>query len=106
LGENTNGERKGEMEEEDLCVELSKDATFFDLYEAIDAIEEKEGLDSLHFEEELWDNFDEELFEEVLALRSLENETRAQNTKVIDFFKKRGFSKEDIEIYLPIKFSA
>ena len=91
--------RKEKTEKEGI-VKLSKDATFVDLFEAIDASEEKE--EEVHFEEELLDNFDKEVVGEILYFRN--NPGEAAKTKVADFFRKHGFLKSDITTYLPIKF--
>ena len=96
-------EEKIESGEYDLKVILSKNATFVDLFIAIDAVEEEEGLGELGFEEELWDNFDKEIAEEVLSFRD-EQVTKAMSTKVIDFFRERGYTQADVSAYLPIKF--
>ena len=96
-------EEKMEDEERELNASISKDATFADLFNAIDVIEEKEGLGELHFEEELWDNFDAEIVEEVLAFRDMQA-SKAATTKVVDFFKERGYSQSDISVFLPVKF--
>lgn len=96
-------EEEMEDEERELNATISKDATFADLFNAIDAIEEEEGLDELHFEEELWDNFDSEIVEEVLAFRDVQA-SKAATTKVLDFFKERGYPQKDVSIFLPIKF--
>jgi len=93
------------MEEKDLCIQLSQDATFVDLFAAIAAIESIEGLGSLHFEEELWDNFVEAVVEEVLAFQDpLSALASKEDTRLVDFFNGRGYTKEEIEIYLPIEF--
>jgi len=96
-------DKKRELKERELNVSISKDATFADLFSAIDVIEEKEGLDELHFEEELWDNFDGGTVEEVLAFRDV-HASKAATTKVLDFFKERGYSQSDVSVFLPIKF--
>ena len=97
--------KKEEMEDEEreLNASISKDATFADLFNAIDAIEEEEGLGELHFEEELWDNFNSEIVEEVLAFRDVQV-SKAATTKVLDFFKERGYPQKDVSVFLPIKF--
>lgn len=92
-------EEEGEFEEE-IIVRLSKSATFADLFEAIDNLEQ-EG-EEVHFEEELWDNFDEEVVEEILELRN--NLSKAAKIKIISFFRKHEYSGKDITTYLPIKF--
>ena len=91
---------KGEWE---LNVTISKDATFADLFAAIDAVEEKEGLDELHFESELVDNFDSETADEVLAFYDVQ-EDKATTTKVLDFFKEHGYTQSDVAALLPVRF--
>ena len=94
---------ENEDEEQELKADIYRDATFADLFEAIDAIEEDVGLGELHFEEELWDNFNSEVAEKILAFRDVQ-EKEAANTKVLDFFKKYGYSQNDITVFLPIEF--
>ena len=96
-------EKEIEDEERELNATISKDATFTDLFNAINDIEEKEGLGELHFEEELWDNFDPEIVEEILAFREVQA-SKAATTKVLDFFNERGYSQIDVSTFLPIKF--
>jgi len=86
------------MESEELRVELRRDATFIELFDAIDDIENEEGLGEVHFEEELWDNFDPEFVEEVLSLRGT---SMAATTKLTDIFME---PLADISAYLPIDF--
>ncbi len=92
-----------EDEEQELNVILSKDATFSDLLNAIDFIEKEKGLGELHFEEELWDNFDSEIVEEILSFRDIQA-SKAATTKFMDFFKERGYSQSDVSKFLPIRF--
>lgn len=89
-------------EEREFHATISKNTTFADLFNIIDAVEEKDGLGALHFEEELVDNFDTDLVEEVLAFRDVQASTAA-TTKVFDFFKERGYSLSDISTLLPIR---
>lgn len=96
-------EEEMEDEERELKATISKDATFADLFNAIDAIEEEEGLGELHFKEELLDNFDTEIVEEVVAFRGAQA-NKAATTKVMDFFRERGYSQSDVSVFLPIKF--
>ena len=90
-------------EEEELLITLSTNATFADLFKAINELGDKEDFEEFHFDEELWDNFDEGIAEEILSFRDSQKE-KAATTKVTDFFKKRGYSIEDVSVYLPIKF--
>jgi hypothetical protein len=87
----------------EIRVLLSKDATFADLFAAIDALEKKEGEGVVHLDDELADNFDEKIAEEILAFRGIDN-NKAASTKVIDFFKAHGLPQSDIITLLPIKF--
>lgn len=96
-------EKKIQDKERELNATISKDATFSDLFNAIDAVKEDEGLGELHFEEELWDNFNSEIVEEVLAFRNVQA-SKAVITKVLDFFRERGYSQKDVSVFLPIKF--
>lgn len=91
-----------EGEGQELEVIISKNATFADLFMTIDSIEEKSGLGGLHFAEELEDNFNPDIIEEVISLRS--NREAAENTSVLDFFEERGYSQSDVSAFLPIKF--
>lgn len=92
--------------EEELRVVLPPEATMADLFRAIDDIVEKEGLEKLYFEAKLWESgFDKETVKEVLSLR--EDDERADEAakiKVIEFFEKHGYDKDDITAFLPIKF--
>lgn len=92
---------KKEGRQPELRVTISRDATFADLFNAIDAIEEHEGLDKFRFYEELLDNFGPDIAAEVLNFRGQTDET---TTTIVDFFKKRGYSQKDITVFLPIKF--
>lgn len=94
-------EEKMEGEEQELNVTISKDATFADLFRAVDAIEEEKISDV--FEEELWDNFDFRIVEEILAFRDAQA-SKAATTKILNFFKERGYSRSDVSAFLPIKF--
>lgn len=86
-----------ELPEEEKNVEISSKATLADLFNNLDELEEKIGFDNVHFWEEIWDNFDSKIGDELL--NSMDSDV-----KVIDFFKKHGYGKGDIEVYLPIKF--
>lgn len=94
-------ENRGEEEKEPLAT-LPKEATFADLFEVMESDEESEELADL-FEQELEDNFGSEILDEVLSFESTQKD-KATTTKIIDFFKKRGYSQEDVSVYLPIKF--
>ncbi|MDP2910058.1 MAG: hypothetical protein Q8N69_03255 [bacterium] len=92
-----------EDEERDLVVFISLDATFADLFKAIDAMEEEVGEGKFLFEEELRKNFGSEIAEEVLAFRDA-RASEGATTRVLDFFRGQGFSRKQVSIFLPIKF--
>lgn len=89
-------------EEEELEVVISKNATFADLFKVIDDIEKIKGLNKLHFEEELADNFDEDIAEDILEFS--DNKEKAKNTNILDYFEERGYSQDDVSAFLPIRF--
>ena len=89
--------------ERELYVSISKNATFADFFNAIDTIKEEEGLSELYLEEKLYDTFNTEIVEEVLAFRD-EQASKATTTKILNFFKERGYSQSDVSTFLPIKF--
>lgn len=103
--EQKRAQREGDVEgeERELNVSIAKGATFADLFDAIDIIEKEQGLGELHLEEELWNNFDSEIAERVLAFRDAQA-SKAATTKVLDFFKKCGYSQSEVSAFLPIKF--
>lgn len=86
-----------ELLEDEKNVEILSSATLADLFNALDELEDEIGFDNLHFWDEIWDNFDSKIGDELL--NSMESDV-----KVMDFFKKHGYSKNDIEVFLPIKF--
>lgn len=88
--------------EEGPLLEISNDATFADLFVAMDRFEG--DPDDLRFEAEVLDNFGEKINEEVLALMEPKHADRAATIKVLEFFKERGYSQSEVEAYLPIKF--
>jgi hypothetical protein len=92
-----------EGEEQELNVTISRDATFADLFKAVDAIEEEKGFDKLHFEEDLAENFGPKILKEILDFQNAQAD-KVATTKVLDFFKKRGYSQSYISAFLPIKF--
>ncbi len=86
---------------EDVVIKLPVNATFADLFKEIEDLDD-ETKEQLYLEEELMDNFGEEI---ALAFAEFEFETDiAAKTVVLDFFAQAGYSKEDVGIYLPIKF--
>lgn len=94
-----------ENKETDYYVTLPKDATMADLFAAIRAFEEEadeEVVDELHFNEELHDNFNPEISHDISDLE--DDPEAAAKTKLVDFFRERGYDLEDIIAYLPIKF--
>lgn len=92
-----------EGEERKLNAVISKDATFADLFGAIDAIEKEHGTGALNFEEYLWDNFDDDIGEEIFSFQNRQA-NKAKTTKILDFFRERNYSEEAILALLPIKF--
>lgn len=93
-------EEKRERELENWSAEISKDATFKELFDAIDEGDEDLRQSDI-FMGRVWYNFDQEISNEILELL---DDVKAANTGVIAFFKKHGYSKSDIETSLPIKF--
>jgi hypothetical protein len=95
-------ERK--LEGKDIEVEISPNATIADLGRAVDRLKKKIGIDinfDEDFDQELWDNFDNKVLDEFVTLRDSEE---SKKIKLLDFFKKHGYGKGDVESYLPIKF--
>lgn len=90
-------------EENEMQVKLPKSATFADLFRAIDALEDKAELGDVHFEDELWNNFEEHVAKEVLSFRT-DRASDAETVKVLEFFQSCGFSQEHVETFLPIDF--
>ncbi|TSA44926.1 hypothetical protein D4R51_02960, partial [bacterium] len=88
-------EEAEEKEEARIGVTLSRSATFEDLGN------KKFNRDV--FETELWDNFDSKVASVVIALLSA-NSKKSGAVKVLDFFKERGYSEDDISTFLSIKF--
>jgi hypothetical protein len=92
-------------EDEELAEEpiiISKNATVADLFKAIDAFEEKTELGASHFEDELHDNFNTEVVRRLLEMRDT---PEASKITAVKFFNEQGYSVDDIETFLPIKFS-
>ncbi|MCL4404145.1 hypothetical protein M1432_02280 [Patescibacteria group bacterium] len=85
-----------EMEETDEIV-LTRKATFGDIFGGMIPI----GLEEA-FWTEVHDNFGDEIDKELHKL--VDDPAKASKTDILDFFKKRGYSKSDVEDYLPIKF--
>ena len=81
---------------------ISKNATVTDLFKAIDAFEEKTELGASHFEDELHDNFDTEIVQRLLDMRDT---PEASKVSVVKFFNEQGYSADDAQTFLPIKFS-
>ncbi|MDD5341425.1 MAG: hypothetical protein PHC97_03250 [Patescibacteria group bacterium] len=86
---------ENELEGEE--VEISPDATVADLFKAINKLEDKIGEGNSGFGAELSENFDRVVGEELRGEES-------RKIKVIDFFKRYGYDKDDIEVFLPIRF--
>lgn len=94
-------EEKKERRLEKWSAKISKDATFKDLFDAVDDRDEELRQSEL-FMSEVWDNFDQEICDEILDMQS--DDIKAVGTKVVEFFEKYGYSKKDIETFLPVKF--
>ncbi len=88
-------EKEAGIEEEERDIKISSDATLADLFEAVNRLWLQDI--EVDLEAELWDNFDENLVEALLSNQS-------SNAKLIGLFAGYGYSKEDIEAYLPIRF--
>jgi hypothetical protein len=92
--------------EVDLAVEdvepmvLASDATFADLFAAIDAA--GEAMEEVFFAE-LQDHFDGDLVEAMVSMQT--DATLASMSRVVDFFKARGVSQRDLTAFLPMRFS-
>lgn len=91
------------LEKEWSDVALDPDATFANLFEKLDAMEDRLAAEQMGlFESELADNFPDDIFDEIEELRN--DSKKASETNVLRFFEERGYDKETIEAYLPIKF--
>ncbi|MDO8581968.1 MAG: hypothetical protein Q7S16_03765 [bacterium] len=88
-------------EECEHVLTLSKNATFMDLFRALNKTEKKEGFGEVHFEDEVLDHFGDGILEEIQRLYSERSQMR-----ILDFFAEYGYSKEAIEAYLPIQFTS
>jgi len=95
-------EKVEDEEPADEPIIISKNATVADLFEAVDAFEEKTELGALHFEDELHDNFNVKVARMLLDMRDT---TKASKVSVVKFFNKQGYSADDVQTLLPIKFS-
>ncbi len=97
----TNKDREAEG-----AVILVLDATFFDLFEAIESDEGIEvELDELFWSEvyeRVGSHFDEDAQGELEKF--FDQPALAKTTKVLEFFEKYGYSKEEVEAFLPIRF--
>ena len=102
-GEKTKETLEGEEEdeEEEWTANIPQNSTIFNLFEAIES-----GDDNLEHTDIFWseihDNFNPEVADELFEIQH--NEKLGAGTKVVDFFEKHGYSKKDIEIFLPVKF--
>ena len=116
-------EKELEEKERKRTIRLDRDATFADLCKALIKIEEKaqenEDEESLaeHIGAELIDHFDSDVISEVsdaiIQFETLgskepekytDEEKKLANLKVLEYFQEKGYSVEDIEAYLPLKF--
>lgn len=89
--------------DDELVLSLSPNVTFGDLFEALNS--DEEGVDALSelFWSEVYDNFSQEIQEDLQRLH-LNDPELAKKTSVPDFLKERGYSRKDLEAFLPIKF--
>ncbi|QQG45961.1 MAG: hypothetical protein HYY55_03195 [Candidatus Niyogibacteria bacterium] len=125
LAEIKREEKDLEKQERAKTIRLKQGATFAELFDAENRIAEKiEGSedeedvgDPTHLVSELWDNFDEDVVLEVLDFKAklealslkkpeeyTEEEKKLANLNVAEYFHNKGYSVEDIETFLPIKF--
>ena len=81
-------------------VTIAPDATFADLFAAIDA--SGEAVEEVFFSE-LHDSFSEELIDAIEAIRT--DVTLAAMSRVVEFFRAHGISQRDLTAALPIRFS-
>jgi len=95
-------EKVEDEEPADEPIIISKNATVADLFEAVDAFEEKTELGALHFEDELHDNFNAKVARLLLDMRDT---PKASKASVVEFFNEQGYSVDDVQAFLPIKFS-
>lgn len=80
-------------------IPLSSDATFFDLFTFIDPSEADLG-------DVFWNNVNNNFLEEISGeLRKIfDNPESARQIKVLEFFEERGYTKDDLELFLLIRF--
>ncbi|MBI4143091.1 hypothetical protein HY480_04420 [Candidatus Uhrbacteria bacterium] len=83
---------------DDADVTITPDATFDDLFAALEA---GDGRVQEIFDHELVDHADRDVVDEVLRIQA--DRTRAAATSVVAFFKNIGWSKRDLQAYLPIR---
>lgn len=89
---------------ESKTVILHQDAAFADLFEAIESDRDttEPNLNEI-FWSEVYYNVDEEMQTELQTLH-VDDPEKSKATKVLAFFKERGFSQSDVEVYFPIRF--
>lgn len=87
--------RRNEAELGETDIRISIDATLADVFGIVNR-RYLDGVD-LDFENKLREHFDQDLAEAILS-------NQKSDAKMFDLFDAFGYSKEDIETYLPIKF--
>lgn len=125
LAEMRRKEKGLKKKERARTIRLERNATFADLFEAEEKIakkvresgDEDEDDDPTHLVAELWDNFDETIASEVLEMRAklevlrlkgrggyTEEESKLADLRVLEYFEGKGYSADEVEDFLPIKF--
>lgn len=89
--------------EKNVIINIPKNATLADLFATIDEMS-TEDFENAHFYDEFVDHFDGEIINEFDDFRFI-NPVGAAATKVLDFFKERGYDEDDVSAYLPINFT-
>lgn len=93
--------RRAAAEAKEIIIKMPPAATMADLFAAIEKVEDD---DNFHFDEELLDNFNQDLIDEFNGIKN--NPNQAAAVTVADFFKKYDYKPDDLSAFLPIKFSA
>ena len=105
LAEIKKEEKELEEKEKSRTIRLKRDATFADLFNAVEDIEDSEAYEEYWeiFDEELINNFEPDVAEGILSLRS-DQASKAKSTNILDYFKGHGYTQKEISAFLPIKF--
>lgn len=93
--------KERDEDEKTITIKISPNATFADLFAAIEKLDDID--DAQIFYLELDDNFDQRIVE---AVHAFQDQPQAASIKVVEFFKQQGYSKKEIETFLPIKFTS